>query len=113
MKHVAPDLRTPCDVLDLAALGVHLFGPLALLQFDQLGLEHLHRDCLVLGLGSLVLTLDDYPRGFVGDPDGRVGLVDVLATGARGSVGIYPYVGILDLDLDRLIDHRSYIELGE
>ena len=79
----------------------------------QLGPEHVHSDGLVLGLGSLVLTLDDDPRWFVGDPHGRVGLVDVLAAGPGCPVGVHPDFGIVDLDVDVLIDQWRDVELGK
>ena len=44
--------------------------------------------------------------GQVRDAHRRVGLVDVLAAGARGAVGVDAQVGGIDLDLDRLVDFR-------
>ncbi len=50
----------------------------------------------VLVLGTLFLTLDDDPGRQVSDADRRVGLVDVLAAGARGAVGVDAQVGRID-----------------
>jgi hypothetical protein len=41
-----------------------------------------------LQLRALVLALDDDAGGKVGDADGGVGLVDVLAAGTGGAVGV-------------------------
>ncbi len=38
----------------------------------------------------------------MGDADGGVGLVDVLAAGARGAEGVHLEVGRIDLDLRNL-----------
>ena len=113
VEEVAADLRSPGDFLDLAALLGQLFGPFALLQLDQLRAQQLHRHRLVLGLRALVLALHDDPGRDVGDPYRRVGLVDVLAAGARGAVGVDPQVGVVDLDLDPLVDQRPDVDLGE
>ena len=40
------------------------------------------------------------PVGQVRDPDGGVGLVHVLAAGARRAVGVDAEVGLVDLDVD-------------
>jgi len=49
----------------------------------------------------------------VGDAHGRVGLVDVLATGTRGPVGVDAQVALVDVDVNRLVDHRRDVDLGE
>src|SRR5262249_19905690 len=72
-----------------------------------------HRHRLVLGLRALVLALDDDAGGDVGDPHRRVGLVDVLTAGAGGAVGVDAQVGVVDLDLDAVVDERTDVELGE
>src|SRR5262249_8407957 len=107
VQEVAADLRAPGDVLDLAALLGQLLRAFALLQLDQLRAQELHRHRLVLGLRALVLALHDDAGGDVGDAHGRVGLVDVLAAGAGGAVGVDAQVGVVDLDLDTLVDQRA------
>ena len=71
----------------------------AMLPLQQPRLEHLHGQLAVLVLRALVLALDHDARRQVGQADGRVGLVDVLAAGApdaryvstrRSSSGISP-----------------------
>ena len=37
----------------------------------------------------------------------------MLAAGARGAVGVDPQVGVVDLDLDALVDERPDVDLGE
>jgi hypothetical protein len=45
--------------------------------------------------------------------DGAVGLVHVLAAGARRAVGVDPQVLVQNLDLDGLVDHRIDPDAGE
>ena len=92
MKHVAADLASPRRRPSLASRGLHLLVALAFFQLDQLRPEHLHRRRLVLGLGALVLALDDDSGRQVGDAHGGIGLVDVLAAGAGGAVGVDPQI---------------------
>src|SRR6185437_1189657 len=113
VQDVGADLRPPGDVFDLAARLRQLFGAFALLQLDQLRFQQLHRDRLVLGLRALVLALDDGVGRKVGDPHSGVGLVDVLAAGAGGTVGVDPQVGLVDVDGDALLDQRADVDLGE
>ena len=42
----------------------------------------------------------------MGQPDRRLGLVDVLAAGALGAHRVDTHVGFLDVDLDAVVDHR-------
>src|SRR5690606_12991469 len=49
----------------------------------------------------------------VGDTDGTVGGIDVLATGTRGAIGIDTAVALVDLDLDRVVDHRVDANRGK
>src|SRR6185437_9851210 len=60
----------------------------------------------VLVLGALVLALDDDAGGDVGDADGRVRGVDVLAALAAGAVGVGADLVGLDVDLDGVVDFR-------
>src|ERR1044072_9292614 len=82
MERVATDLGAPFGRLGLSAFLGELLGALVLLEGEETGLQKAHRDRLVLGLGALVLALDDDTRRDVRDAHGRVGLVDVLAAGA-------------------------------
>ena len=63
--------------------------------------------CLFGRLRALVLALDDDARGPVGDPHGRVGLVDVLAARAAGAVGVDLEVLVVDLDVRRCRRRRA------
>jgi len=49
----------------------------------------------------------------VGDAHGGVGLVDVLAAGAAGPVGVGAHIRRVDLDLDGVVDHRIDPGRGE
>ena len=83
---------------DLAAsvAGAHLGLPLLgdggvlplLLRFIQTGAQDLHGPLPVLVLAAFVLTLHHRAGGQVGDADGGLRLVDVLAACAAGAVGV-------------------------
>ena len=65
---------------------------------------------LVAVLAATVLALGHDAGGQVGDTHRRVGLVDVLASGTAGAVGVNAQVGRVDLDGLRLIgfgQHRN------
>ena len=79
LEDVAPDLAAEVGLLGGAAFAGELLLTLLLLELGQPRLEDPQRRLLVGGLGTLVLALDDDAGRDVGDPDGRVGLVDVLA----------------------------------
>src|SRR5262249_55269049 len=88
VEDIAPDLTPEPGVLHRTPLLRHLLLAPLLLELGEPRLEDAHRRRLVRRLGALVLALDDDARGDVGDPDGRVGFVRVLAAGAGRAVGI-------------------------
>ena len=104
---------------DIGLGRVHRVGRrLALLQLDLVEprLQHRHRLGAVLVLRALALAGDDdrsSPGGVIGDAHRAVGLVDVLAAGARGAVGVDAQILVLDLDLDLVVDHRIDPDRGE
>jgi len=51
-------------------------------------------------LAPLALAGDHDTGRLMGDPDRRIGGVDVLAAGTAGTIGIDPQVGLVDLHLD-------------
>jgi hypothetical protein len=53
------------------------------------------------------------PLGLCVMPHRRVGLVDVLAAGARGAVRVDLEVVVLDHELAGLLDHRRDLDAGE
>jgi hypothetical protein len=55
-------------------------------------------------LAALVLAGDHDAGRQVGDAHRRLGLVDVLAAGAGGAVGVDAQVLVVDLDLDVVVD---------
>jgi hypothetical protein len=73
----------------------------------ELGLQQRHGPGAVLVLGALVLALHDDARGQVGDAHRRVGLVDVLAAGAAGAVGVDAQVAAVDFHLVDLVGSGS------
>ena len=113
MQDVAPDLVAPAGLdvlaLELADLGLLLLeGPL-----EQPRLQDLDRHLLVLGLAPLVLALGDDPGRQVGQPDRRVGLVDVLAAGALRPERVDPDLVPVELDLDVVVGLRQDLDEGE
>src|SRR3712207_5328230 len=113
MEYVGPDLRTPLDLGLLPALRGDLLLPLLAFELEEPGPEYAHGHLAVLVLAALVLALRHDARREVRDPDGRVGLVDVLAAGSRGPVGIHLEVFLLELDLDGLTHDGGYGDGGE
>src|SRR5918994_1826618 len=113
VEYVGPDLRSPLDLGLLPALRGELLLPLLALQLEEPSPEYPQGHLAVLVLAALVLALRHDARGEVRDPDGRVGLVDVLAPGPRGSVGIHLEVFLLDLHLDGLAYDRRDGDGGE
>src|SRR5207244_8020019 len=113
VQDVRADLRAEVDVLRLALLARDLLGPLALGALGELGAEHRHRRLAVLGLRALVLALHHDARGAVRDAHRRVGLVDVLAAGARRAVRVDLQVVGIDDDLRGVLDHRRDLDARE
>ena len=68
---------------------------------------------LVLGLRPLVLALGHDAGRDVRQADGRVGLVDVLAAGARGAERVHPDLVPVELDLDVALDLGQDLDEGE
>ena len=64
-------------------------------------------------LAALVLTRHDDTARQVRDAHRGLGLVDVLAAGARGTVDIHLEVRGIDLDLDVVVDLRRDEHRGE
>ena len=100
-------------MLDHAPLLRQLLLPLLLGELGQPGLEDPHRGLLVRRLGALVLALDDDAGRQVRDPDGGVGLVDVLAAGALRAIGVDSQVALVDLDVAVLREQRRGNHLRE
>src|SRR5215211_3600992 len=113
VEYVGADLRTPLDIGLLPALRGDLLLPLLTLEFEEPRPEYPHGHLTVLVLAALVLALRHDARREVRDPDGRVGLVDMLAAGPRGPVGIHLEVFLFDLDLDGFIDDGCDGDRGE
>ena len=57
-------------------------------------------------LRALVLAGHDDAAGKMGQAHRRIGLVDVLAAGAAGTVGVDAQIGVIDFDLDIVVDLR-------
>jgi hypothetical protein len=57
-------------------------------------------------LRALVQALDDNAGGNVGDAHGRIGRIDVLASGTGGAVSIDAKVLVLDNDFNLIVNLR-------
>ena len=113
VQDVGADLAAPGDVL--LAL-VQVFHPLALLlqfEFVQPCAQNLHGRGAVAVLRAFVLALHDDAGRQMRQPNGRVGLVDVLPPGAAGAVGVHTQVLGADFHLDRLVDVGIDEQRGE
>src|SRR3712207_1296990 len=113
VQDVGADLRAEVDVLRLAALARYLLLALALLELDQPRAQHRHRGRAIGRLRALVLALHDDARRLVRDPHRGVRLVDVLAAGAGGPVGVDLQVVVLDLHVAGLLDDRRHLDARE
>src|SRR3954447_19089261 len=113
VQDVVADLRAEVDVLRLALLARDLLLALALQLLGQLRAPHPHRRLAVLRLRALVLALHNDAGRAVRDAHGRVGLVDVLAAGARRAVGVDLQVVGVDLDVAGIFDDGGDLDAGE
>src|SRR6266567_1040191 len=104
VEHVRADLVPPADVgfriFELLLLGLAL----ADLELVELGLEHGHRFGAIAVLRAIVLALHDDVGRQMGDAHRGIGLVDVLAAGARRAEGVDAKFRRIDLDVDGLVD---------
>ena len=110
---VAPDLVAPAG-LDVLALEL---ADLRLLLLERRSRSRALRTLIAISLfwvwRSLVLALGDDAGREVGQPDGRVGLVDVLAAGALRAEGVDPDLVPVELDLDVLVGLRQDLDERE
>ena len=104
-----PQPASTCSPLSLLELRLLLLER----ALEEPRLEDLDRHLLVLGLAPLVLALGDDAGRQVGQADGRVGLVDVLAAGALGAEGVDPDLVPVELDLDVVVDLGQHLDQGE
>ena len=103
----------PADIGLRGRLGARLLLALLQLGLVEARAQHVPGGGAVLVLRALLLAGDDDAGRDMGDAHGGIGRVDVLAAGARGAVGVDPAVGLLDLDLDAVVDHRIDPDGGE
>src|SRR3712207_4928717 len=113
VEDVGPDLGPPLDVRLLPAYGGDLPLPALALELEEARPQDPHRYLAVLVLAALVLALHHDPGRQVGDPDRRVGLVDVLPAGPRGPVGVYLEVLLVYLHLHPVVYDGGYGDGGE
>src|SRR5690606_16688856 len=101
IQYVGTDLAAPADISLVIFHGL-LVG-VALEHFLLVHPRPQHLVCLftVLVLGAFALTLHNNARGYVGDPDRGVCLVNVLTTGAAGAIRVNTEVGGVDRSEER------------
>ena len=106
---VRSDPVTPIAAADqpLARRGF-LGGTFGALLVAQPRHQHGHRFGLVSMLRAIVLAFGHKAGGQVGDPDGAVGLVHMLPTGATGSERIDAQLRRIELDLIRSVGFRQH-----
>ena len=75
-----------------------LFLTFFFLDFPELGAEESEGDFAILGLFALLSGDDDGAGGKVGEPDGGVDFIDVLAARTRGSHELPVQVFFFDVD---------------
>src|SRR3954471_12443865 len=83
VENVGADLGSPFDVCPLSLHSRELLLPFLPLELEEARPQDPHCHLAVLVLAAFVLALDDGSRRQVCDPDGRVGLVDVLPPRSR------------------------------
>src|SRR5439155_4199534 len=91
----------------LARRGLFLRALLPL-AIEQPRCQHRHRLRAIAVLRAIVLAFDDEPRGQVRDAHRRVGLVDVLAAGARRPKRVDADLGGIDGDVGDRIGFGQY-----
>src|SRR5690606_21057365 len=113
IQYIGSNLMTPAYI----GFGVFHFlllgHAVAHFQFVQPRFQHLHGFGPVTVLGAIVLALHHNTGRNVRQAHGRVGLVNVLATGSAGAVGVYTQVGRVDFDFDRVVDFGVDEDAGE
>ena len=113
MEDVGADLVTPADVALFAVIFLHLRALVVDGLFVDAGAQDLHREGAVLDLGAFALAGHDNARRDVRQADRGLGLIDVLAALAAGTVDVDAQVGFVDLDVDVIIDFRDHVDGGE
>ena len=104
---VGSDAFGPVAGSHQAFADLRLLGELFLLRdVEQFRLEQRHGAGTVFVLRALVLTLDHQTAREVRQAYGGIGLVDMLSTGARGTISIFSDVGFADLHAVDFIDLR-------
>ena len=80
---------------------------------QQSGPQKLGRGFLVLRLRSFILALRNDARWYMGQPDRRVGLVDVLAARPGGAEGVDSDLVPVQLNLEVALDFRQHLHQGK
>src|SRR5208282_1511954 len=113
LQDVRADLAAEADaalfVVQLGGLGLALFD----LELVELGAQELHGDFAVLELAALVLALHDDAGGDVGEADGGLDFVDVLAAVAAGAEGVDANVVGFEVNFNLVVDFRGDEDGGE
>ena len=98
VKNIGAYLIPPGNFLFAFVNLLHLLCPFAHLQFIEACPENLHSGGPVFVLRAFILTLDYDPGGEMGDPDGGIGLIDMLSSGPAGPKSVYPDVSVINVN---------------
>lgn len=90
LENIGSDLTSPSD-LGVASLYVFdFFSLFFFFDLNKLTFQKIHCSLSILDLATFCLTCRNNPSWYVGDPYGRVGLINVLASCSTRPVGVYP-----------------------
>ena len=104
IEYIGTNLAAPAHIGFALFNDRRLRASLLHFEFVQLGLELIHRRCLVLVLRTVILALHDDVRRQMRDAHGRLCSIDVLATGTTGPVHIDSQVRRIDVDVNVVVN---------
>ena len=104
LKNIRANLIAPRYLLFSIVQGFELLLLLSKHSIVEPSPEHLHRHVAIAMLGTLVLALRDDTGRNMGDADGRVRNVDVLASFAARPVSIDAEILLIDFDFHLFVD---------
>ena len=113
MHEVISDLRTESDTGFIFVV-ISVFGfPLFFFDPRQRRAKHLPSLRPVLVLAALALALNHDSGRNMRQPYRTIGRVDVLTTGALGTISIGTNFGLIDVDVHRIGNLRRHIDSRE
>lgn len=113
LHDIATDLSAPGGLTLFAPNLIDVGQALDPSQFMEPSLQNRHGPCLVLQLAPFVLNRHDQAAWEVGEANRRVGLVDMLPSGALRPVGVDAQVVGIDLERFGIRQLRDYVDAGK